>query len=131
MPSRFITIDGDDIGQLIVSCYLRNDQLALARTNALVNNTTEAIADFLSANGFSILFCAADGVAAYTDAMIPDDKDLYSSIKALAGDNISFSVGIGASLREAYVALLSAKSSGKARLHNYKEVGRDVQNHQF
>lgn len=131
MSSRFITIDGDDIGQLIVSCYLRNDQLALARTNELVNTTTEVIADFLRANGFSVLFCAADGVAAYTDSMLPDDKDLYSAIKSLAGNNISFSVGVGASLREAYVALLSAKSSGKARLHNYKEVDRDVQNHQL
>lgn len=129
MPSRFITIDGDDIGQLIVSCYLKNDHLALARTNELVKNTTEAIADYLRSNGFSVLFCAADGVAAYTDLIFPDDKELYSAIKALADNNISFSVGIGASLREAYVALLSAKSSGKARLHNYKDVNCDVQNH--
>lgn len=126
MPRRFITIDGDDIGQLIVSCYLKNDQFALARTNELVKKTTEDIASFLRSSGFSVLFCAADGVAAYTDVMSPDDNEIYSAISDLAGNDISFSVGVGASLREAYVALLFAKSTGKARLHNYKDVDNDV-----
>ncbi len=128
MPRRFVTIDGDDIGQRITSCYLTNDQLALTKTNELVSNTTKAIADFLGSNGFEVLFCAADGVAASTESIVPDDKNLYDAICMLAGHDLSFSVGVGTTLREAYVALLSAKSSGKAQIKNYKEITGDVQN---
>lgn len=119
---RFITIDGDDVGQIITSAYLRNDLKALEAINENVNNKTRLIADFLRKQGFSVIFCAADGVAGYCDKETPDDDFIFDNIKNIAGNELSFSVGIGNSLRESYTALLSAKSSGKACMHNFKSL---------
>jgi hypothetical protein len=119
---KYITIDGDNIGQKITSSYLRNDLSALSAINNLVNEKTTLIAKLLKDQGFTIIFCAADGVAGYCNSDSIDETLLYDEIRSIAGDDISFSVGIGSSLRESYVALLSAKSAGKARLHSYERI---------
>lgn len=119
---RFITIDGDDVGQIITSAYIRNDLKALEAINEVVNKKTNLIADFLRQQGFVVIFCAADGVAGYCESDIPDDEFIFDKIKNIAGNELSFSAGIGKSLRESYTALLSAKSSGKACMHNFKSL---------
>lgn len=117
---KYITIDGDDVGQKIASAYFRNDESELTRVNDLVCSTTQAIADFLKAQGFTVMFCAADGVAGYCYDPAPDDEFLFKSISDLVRSELKFSVGIGRDLRESYIALLSAKSNGKGRLHNFE-----------
>ncbi|WP_151720058.1 mCpol domain-containing protein, partial [Gemmobacter serpentinus] len=47
-------------------------------------------------------------------------------IESIGGSEISFSVGVGKSLRESYVALLYAKSTGKARVCDFNSIGKDV-----
>jgi hypothetical protein len=126
MDMKYITIDGDDVGQKITSSYLRNDLSSLMRINELIKNKTNSIADFLREQGFSIIFCAADGVAAYHDGDNFDEDFIYSAIRDIAGQEISFSAGVGRDLRESYISLLFAKSSGKARLHNFETKQSDV-----
>ena len=116
---NYITIDGDDIGQKITSAYLSNNVTELIRVNDLVQDKTEQIAAFLKSQGFEIIFCAADGVAATIKSEI-DVEYLYSQIQRISGNELSFSAGAGNSLREAYVALLSAKSSGKGKLQSFE-----------
>jgi len=118
----FVTIDGDDIGRRLAACYLSNDVTALETTRELVDLKTQQISDLLTDLGYNVLFCAADGVTAHSEADIIDDKRLYQRIKNTAGLELSFSVGVGKTLREAYVALLFAKSTGKARLCNFKSM---------
>lgn len=118
----YITIDGDDVGQKITSSYLRNDLNCLVNINSLVNEKTNLIADFLKSQGFDIIFCAADGVAGCIKAGHLDKDFIYRKIQEIGKGEISFSAGVGCDLRESYIALLSAKSSGKARLHNYKDI---------
>ncbi|PSW46806.1 hypothetical protein C0W66_21675 [Photobacterium kishitanii] len=118
----YITIDGDDIGQMITSSYLKNDLNELSRINHLVNEKTLLISKFLQVQGFNIIFCAADGVAGYTDQETIDDMFIYDSIKSIADPELHFSAGVGSTLQEAYVALLSAKSSGKRCLHKYSAL---------
>jgi hypothetical protein len=116
---KYITIDGDDVGQRVASSYLKNDLNELSRINQLVREKTGLIAEFLRSHDFTVIFCAADGVAGYAVAPAISDEFIFESIKSLVGSELTFSVGVGDSLRESYIALLSAKSSGKARIHNY------------
>lgn len=116
---NYITIDGDDIGQKITSAYLRNNVEELISVNNLVQDKTRQIAVYLKSQGFEIIFCAADGVAGTTKSEI-DAEYIYSQIQRISDNELSFSAGVGKSLREAYVALLSAKSSGKGQLQSFE-----------
>ncbi|ETQ99990.1 mCpol domain-containing protein [Acinetobacter baumannii] len=122
----YITIDGDDIGQMITSSYLQNDVHELSRINFVVNEKTLLISNFLKEQGFNIIFCAADGVAGYIDQTSIDKVFIFESIKELAEPELCFSAGIGSTLQEAYIALLSAKSSGKCRLHDFCFLNSNV-----
>lgn len=119
---KYITIDGDDVGKMITSSYLRNDLIALLAVNELVHMKTSLISDFLTGQGFVVIFCAADGVAGYCDADDVDNDFIFRGICDIAGEEISFSAGVGRDLRESYIALLAAKSSGKARLTTYEDI---------
>ena len=120
---RYITIDGDDVGRRITSSYLSNDLGALIAVNKLVNNKTLQVADFLRSQGYVIVFCAADGVAAYCQGEnIIEDDVLFNSVSRIANNEMTFSVGVGNSLRESYVALLAAKSNGKNQLMNFANL---------
>lgn len=118
---KYITIDGDDIGQKIASAYLRNDTKALIETNNLVKEATTQIADFLRSQGFTILFCAADGVAGSSSTTFQNNA-VFAEINKIAGEELSFSAGVGNTLRDSYIALLSAKSSGKGRIHDFDDM---------
>lgn len=121
---KYITIDGDDIGQKITSSYLKNDVAALKDINRIVQEKTTEISVYLKSLGFEIIFCAADGVAGYTENSTISDENLYESIKEIASPSISFSCGVGETLQESYIALLSAKSNGKSCLHNYMSLNQ-------
>jgi hypothetical protein len=122
----YITIDGDDIGQKITSAYLKNDMAKLIKINEIVNKKTELIASHLNSKGFDIIFCAADGVAAYSKDENNDMAAIFDAIQAIGACDINFSAGVGDDLRKAYIALLSAKSSGKGRLHKFEDIGNNV-----
>ena len=122
----YITIDGDDIGQMITSSYLKNDLHELSKINRVVNEKTLLISKFLKEQGFNIIFCAADGVAGFIDQIAIDKVFIFDSIKSLAEPELSFSAGIGTTLQEAYIALLSAKSNGKCCLHDFNRLNSNV-----
>jgi hypothetical protein len=123
---KYITIDGDDVGQRITSAYLTNDLITLSKVNDLVNHKTFLIAEFLVECGFTIIFRAADGVAGYYENDDVDENFIYAAIKRIANNEMTFSAGIGSDLRESYIALLFAKSSGKARLQNFESHLKNV-----
>lgn len=116
----FITIDGDDVGQKITSAYLKNDKEDLIRINDLVNTKTNNIARMLKYFGFEIIFCAADGVAGFSEKEI-DKEVIFNKINDIANGEMSFSAGVGDSLRESYIALTFSKSDGKCCIHHYKD----------
>jgi hypothetical protein len=120
---QYISIDGDDIGRKITAYYISNDNEALKNLSSTLNNITNKIASKLKSEGFHILFCAADGVVAYTE----EEKDFYSIfdlITKISPPEITFSAGVGSDLRETYMALTSAKSNGKNCLHKYSELSK-------
>ena len=119
---RYLTIDGDDVGQRIATAYLRNNLSYLREINDLVGEKTNQISDLLVNHGYVVIFCAADGVAAYHNDDGIDELAIFDAVKRIAGGEMTFSAGAGSSLRDSYIALLSAKSGGKARLHKYEDI---------
>ncbi|HHQ2584336.1 TPA: mCpol domain-containing protein [Providencia rettgeri] len=114
----YVTIDGDDVGQKITSSYLSNDVMKLISINEYVNSATSRISEILAYNGFVIIFCAADGVAGYSFDDAVNVEFLYSEIQKNADFGITFSMGVGNSLKDSFIALISAKSNGKNQFCN-------------
>jgi len=119
---KYISIDGDDIGRKITSHYLSNNCNELSNLSFALKKSTENISDKLIEYEFNIIFCAADGIVASIDLIDLDFKQLFSELNSLAPDGVTFSAGVGNNLREAYIALVSAKSNGKSCLHDYSEL---------
>lgn len=109
----YITIDGDDVGQKISSSYLFNNVDELIRINKLVNDATLEISDILASNGFEVIFRAADGVAGRIESDSIDLAKIFNQIQSISCGNITFSMGSGSSLKDSYIALMTAKSNGK------------------
>jgi hypothetical protein len=122
----YVAIDGDDIGQKIAYCYLQNSPAALKEVNDTVQDKVKRLSLLLEGFGFKIIFCAADGVTAYSDSMPMDYSKMSGNISKLAGSDITFSVGVGENLRESYIALQMAKSKGKAQIYNFSDIDKNV-----
>lgn len=118
----FITIDGDDIGQRITKYYLSNDAKSLSELNQKMTETTHKIAHYLEQLGFSIIFCGADGVAGYAEISLMPANEIFKEISLLGKECATFSAGFGDTLRESYVALMAAKSHGKAQIYSYQNL---------
>lgn len=118
----FITIDGDDIGARLTTCYLANDVKSLTRTKSLVEQKTLYVAEVLRAEEFEVFFCAADGVAASSTLSNIDEAAIFEKITCGVGKDLTFSAGVGSTLSEAYIALLYAKSTGKNRLCRFDSM---------
>lgn len=118
----FISIDGDDIGRRLTALYLTNDREGLTSFVGNVHENVKTIADILENAGHMIIFSAADGVVAEIVGDV-DTAELYRKIADVGAPNLTFSAGVGDTLQECYVALLAAKSEGKARLRRYKDIG--------
>lgn len=122
----YVTIDGDDIGRKLASCYLSNRADELKATKNLVDRKTHAISELLTSMGYEIFFCAADGVTGALNADQINIGSLYRKIEDVSGGGLTFSAGVGTSLRESYVALLYAKSMGKAQIREFNSIGSHV-----
>lgn len=118
---KYISIDGDDVGRKITSCYLSNDRNGLTELSRSLQFSTKAISIKLQENGFEVIFCAADGVVASTELEV-DLESIFSQIQEIAPKGVTFSAGIGGNLRESYIALTSAKCNGKNCLHEYSDL---------
>ncbi|WP_277593801.1 mCpol domain-containing protein [Pseudomonas chlororaphis] len=116
-----ISIDGDDVGRRITACYLNNDSEGLAKLSFAMKISVESISDYLSKIGFSVVFCAADGVFAEANIDVDFEK-VFCEVSKLAPVGVTFSAGVGGTPRESYIALMSAKSNGKNCVHKYSEV---------
>lgn len=103
--------------------HLANDAVGLSDLVALVHSKVIQVERLLTDVGYNVIFCAADGVVAYKeDTDATSAAALYTSIAAISGTDFTFSAGVGHSLREAYVALLAAKSNGKAHVCIFSDM---------
>lgn len=109
----YVTIDGDDVGQRISVAYLFNNVDELIKINNLVDVATLEISKILAEYGFKIIFRAADGVAGTIDNDSIVLSEVFNNIQRTARNEITFSMGSGSTLKDSFVALITAKSNGK------------------
>jgi len=107
---QYVYIDGDDIGLKIEKSFMTNNEAELRVVNTEVDRAVSTISNQLKDRDFDIIFCGADGIICKKDNI--DIEVLHSYISGL-NFSIRFSVGIGNTLREAFLALRYAKSNGK------------------
>jgi len=103
-------IDGDDIGLRIENSFMNNDEIRLRRVNDEVKEIVEKITAFLKENNYTIIFSGADGIICKSENL--DVKHILKFIRNNSKE-VSFSIGGGKSLRDSFLALRYAKSSGK------------------
>lgn len=103
-------IDGDDIGLRIEHSFMDNNEVTLKNVNDNVKVIVEKITTYLIGNNAKIIFSGADGIICKSETL--DVREIIRFIRTNSED-ITFSIGIGNCLRDAFLALRYAKSSGK------------------
>lgn len=104
-------IDGDDIGLRIENSFMDNDEARLKYVNELVKETVNKINLELESKGFTLIFGGADGIICKREDI--NIKELLEYIRGITKEQLTFSIGAGKSLRDAFLALRYAKTSGK------------------
>ena len=122
---QYVYIDGDDIGLKIEKSFMTNNEAELRVVNVEVDRAVSTISTQLKDRGFDIIFCGADGIICKKDKI--DIEALHSYISGL-NFSIRFSVGIGNTLREAFLALRYAKSNGKNGIAIFEDEFKWIKN---
>lgn len=110
---KYAYIDGDDIGLKIESCFMNNDEEGLENINKLVSNSIIKITTYLEENDYKIVFSGADGVICKKNDFEAIEIKEYISYEI---ESLSFSIGVGRTLNDAYVALRYSKCHGKNKV---------------
>ena len=107
---KYSYIDGDNIGLLIESSFLRDDELSLKIVNETVKNDVQNITKYLISKNQEIIFSGADGIICKGN-----DLNIYQTLEFIrkSKSNITFCIGSGNTLKDCYIALRYAKSNGK------------------
>ncbi|WP_411115044.1 mCpol domain-containing protein [Streptomyces sp. 029-5] len=118
----FAIIDGDDVGHEIESHLLTNDVSGFVRTSDTISATIESLAGHASRiSGVTLVSVGGDSILLQVgENSIARLSDELESLQRPG--HFTFSVGVGATLRESFIALRMAKSSGKCRIEFYSEL---------
>ncbi|MFF6992999.1 mCpol domain-containing protein [Streptomyces sp. NPDC010273] len=117
----FAIIDGDDVGNKIESRILANDVTGFVRTSKMIADTVDRLIDYTSTiPGVTVVSSGGDSILLQVA-----ENSILSLSEALEElqepDVFTFSAGIGQTLRESFIALRVAKSSGKRRVSIFAE----------
>lgn len=117
----FLAADGDNIGSEIEKYIILCDSEALSRYWKDVSRIVASIERKLRKYQAKIILCGGDSIL----AELQDEnaqkivRELFSKIQ-----HITFSVGTGTTMREAFVALKIAKASGKKCWVDYRDLSK-------
>lgn len=115
----FLAADGDDIGSEIERLIIISDKHLLSQFWKDITKEVSDIEIKLKSKKARIILCGGDSIL----AELPE-QDLHNFIAEVFGDlkHMSFSIGAGTSMLEAYIALKMAKSSGKKCWVDYRDL---------
>ncbi|NKQ27342.1 mCpol domain-containing protein [Streptomyces galbus] len=117
----FAIIDGDDVGNKIESHLLADDVVGFVQTSKMISLAVETVAGRAAqVPGVAVISSGGDSI------LLQLSEESFSHLRdALATlqqpGRFTFSVGIGGTLRESFIALRMAKSSGKCKIATYPE----------
>jgi minimal CRISPR polymerase domain len=115
----YVGIDGDNVGSVLERLLILEQIAELHAFSGHMTELVSKLANAFSAAGGQIIFQGGDGLFAVFDSEVsrPPIEELVIAQKL-----ITFSVGSGTTVREAYLALKIAKAQGKARWVDYREI---------
>ncbi|MDB9526779.1 mCpol domain-containing protein [Oscillatoria sp. CS-180] len=112
---KYIGIDGDDVGAKLELFLLQNDERKIAEFSRSVENTVRRLESQARELDLEVIFCAGDSLLCKGQ-----EQALGKLIRILnfQQESLSFSAGIGNTIKDAYIALKYAKASGKNMIIN-------------
>ncbi|MFJ4987700.1 mCpol domain-containing protein [Streptomyces sp. NPDC088732] len=117
----FAIIDGDDVGSKVERHLLSNNVSAFTEASRMIADSIEELAEELGKiAGAEVIAVGGDSILTEfrSDAM----DELINTLTGLQRpERLTFSAGVGTTLRESFVALRMAKSSGKCRIVAFPE----------
>lgn len=103
-----ISIDGNNTGKLLERCIFTDDVQAVSRFSNYMLQAVEKIKNHVEGLDGTVYAAGGDNVIA--EVNMDDVKNILQITKSCETDEVSFSVGIGNSVLNAYMALKYAKS---------------------
>ncbi len=116
----YLIVDGDSVGYMMTNIYLSNDEDRLKYLTLKIDSMNQFMSESFVEMGAVILVCAADGLVS-SFSSVEDITDILNVLMNASDSELSFSGGLGDSLKDAYLALKYAKSSGKKCLSTYSD----------
>lgn len=110
---RYVGIDGDNIGNKLELCLLKNDEIGVRLLSKEVEGILLSFSQQLKALGMEIIFCSGDSLLCKGENI---NLNYLSKLVRIEKNSIKFSAGVGYTVKDAYIALKYAKASGKDKL---------------
>jgi GTP cyclohydrolase III len=115
----YMAIDGDDVGAEIERLVVLCQPEALTFYWKSVSSVITKLGKQLTCQGANVLICGGDTILAELDKA-PSFKLIYELFSNTLP--LSFSIGTGQTMLEAYIALKTAKVSGKNCWVDYSDL---------
>lgn len=106
----YVILDGDDIGLKIEKSFMENDESSLKQVNEDIKRIVSFISNYFVEEGLEIIFAGADGIICKGDDINIKELSIFVKKECLP---YTFSIGIGDTLKSAFMALRYAKSINK------------------
>jgi GTP cyclohydrolase III len=123
MKELYLAIDGDDVGHRLEYFMLTENRESLEEFSTMFESAMSWLKDTLIRDfGAVIVFSGGDNLLASIGSNTRTGDELEKLRTAFAERaRTTLSMGLGESLHEAYFALKLAKTSGKNRIHRFRE----------
>jgi GTP cyclohydrolase III len=115
---KYIYIDGDNIGLKIEQSFLNDDEKKLCSINLEIISAVSQISSYLEEKKQQIIFAGADGIIVKGQGL--EIAALLRFVRNVQS-NLTFSIGVGISLKGCYLALRYAKSLCKNIAVDYSD----------
>ncbi|MFF4882642.1 mCpol domain-containing protein [Streptomyces nigra] len=118
----FAIIDGDDVGNKVETHILANDITKFVESSRMINAALEGLAARMAElPGVSLVHTGGDSILIEVQ---DGSVDLITQAlnEAQSPGTLTFSAGVGSTLRQSFLALRMAKSSGKCRIVRFKDA---------
>lgn len=113
----YISVDGDNIGQILTNCIYSNSVNDTKEFSYLVTKFFKQIEEKVKILDGDIIFCAGDSIAFTINDNLVNDILPYINTK-----DFNVTIGIGKTLKQAHWALNVAKSLGKNRILDFNDI---------